>query len=93
MGLQGTWAAIGEELDSPVERRFPLGSSEKDLASELRREGFSRQDWEPSIDLEHEAIRDESDWVCNISAPVFWRANAEGRLTAIRGEYPMGTCL
>jgi len=92
-GLHGTWAAVSEELDNRVKERFPLGSSEKEMALELRREGFSRQDWESSVDLEHEAMRDESNWVCKQSAHVFWRADAEGRLTSIRGQYPIGICL
>jgi hypothetical protein len=92
-GLHGAWAAISEEFDRRVKNRFPLGSTEKDMALELRREGFSRQDWESSVDLEHQATRDESRFPCNQRAQVFWRADAEGRLTAIRGEYPMGECL
>ncbi len=63
------------------------------MSQELRREGFARMDWESSVELEHKAGRDESDLICNKSAYVYWRADAERRLTAIRGDYPFGGCL
>jgi hypothetical protein len=92
-GLQGTWKEIRDEFDSRLTKRFPLGSSAKAMAAELKSEGFVRQDWESSIDLEHEASRDESNFLCNKAALIFWREDTQGRLTAIRGEYPRGVCL
>lgn len=91
--LPTSWEARNQEFDRRVKMRFPLDSLEKDMAIELLREGFSRQDWESSVDLEHQAMRDESDLVCSGGASVYWRADAAGRLIAIRGVYPVGACL
>jgi len=91
--LSGTWAQMGSELTKRVQKSFPVGSSVSDMASELRKQGFVRQDWTTSLNEEHEARRDENSWVCDQAAYVFWRADDKGRLTAVRGQYREEGCL
>ncbi len=44
-GLHGPWAVLSTEFDRRVKAKFPLGSSEMDIETELQHQGFSRQDW------------------------------------------------
>jgi hypothetical protein len=88
-----TWAEASAEFDHRLKARFPAGSSEDALIAELRREGFVKYDWRYDVAQEHQAWRTENDFVCNKDAIAFWRANAAGVLTAIRGVYREAGCL
>jgi hypothetical protein len=92
-GLRGDWSGISTELERRARLKFPIGSSVLSMGEELRREGFSRQDWNTSVDDEHVARRQENDVVCNKAAYIFWRADDKGRVTAIRGLYREEGCL
>jgi hypothetical protein len=92
-GLSGTWEAVSNEFDRRVRAAFPTGSSEKDMASALQRQGFWREDWDSSIEHEHAAIRREDSFLCNQAARIYWRADGDGKLTAIRGVYREEGCL
>ncbi|MGO9674809.1 MAG: hypothetical protein ACLPSF_11695 [Methylocella sp.] len=92
-GLEGEWSAVSKEFDGRVKNAFPLRSSDKQMAAELQRQGFRSQRWESSTEFEHEAMRREDSIVCRASARVFWRADAEGQITAIRGEIVEEACL
>ena len=92
-GHKGTWSEVSAGFDSRLKTQFPIGSSESAMANELRKEGFTRDDWKSSVDDEHEAVRREDNWVCNQAAHVYWRADASGILSAIRGVYREEGCL
>jgi hypothetical protein len=92
-GLQGEWGVISQEFDRRVKSDFALGSSVTAMAAELRRQGFTRQDWGSSIDQEHEAMRREDNLVCRRAAWLYWRTDGDGNLTAIRGAYRAEGCL
>uniref|UniRef100_UPI0035CA4EA2 hypothetical protein n=1 Tax=uncultured Sphingomonas sp. TaxID=158754 RepID=UPI0035CA4EA2 len=81
------------DFDRRLKSRFPLGSSEVAITTELRKEGFIRDDWTLSVAAEHEAIRQENSWPCNQAAHVYWRADASGVLKNIRGLYREEGCL
>ena len=49
--LIGKWDVISAEFNRRVEDRFPVGSLESAMATELRKEGFSHEDWTSSIDV------------------------------------------
>jgi hypothetical protein len=91
--LRGTWAAISLEMDRRVKAKFPVGSPEDALITELRHEAYTKEDWRAAIDQEHEARREENDGICNKAAYVFWRADSNGALTSVRGEYREEGCL
>jgi hypothetical protein len=67
------------EFDDRVKARFPTGSLERDVMTELRREGFSTE--------EGRAVREEQRPPCKKIAVVQWQVDAAGRLTAISGAY------
>jgi hypothetical protein len=71
---------------------FAIGSSERFMGAELSRQGFLGEDWDSSTEKEHEALRRENDFVCNRAARIYWRADGEGRPTAIRGLYREEEC-
>jgi len=93
--LSGEWGKISLEFDQRVRHRFTVGSSELAMTQELRREGFVRSDsrYTVSDGKEATAMRSENNLVCNIGAMVYWRADAAGRITTIRGEYRALGCL
>lgn len=90
-----TWEASSKEFDRRVKARFPVGTAESTMTLELRRQGFRRQDWsyEKHDDDEATAFRSENNFVCNQGAFVYWRADAAGNITTIRGEYRELGCL
>lgn len=92
-GKKGTWDEVSAGFDNRLKSRFPIGSTESIMSKELRKEGFTRDDWQSDIDSEHEAVRREDNWVCNQAAHVYWRADTSGLLSAIRGIYRAEGCL
>jgi hypothetical protein len=91
--LSGAWDTVSAEFDRRIKSRFPVGSAEAEMGNELRREGFSREDWTSSVSSEHEAVRREDNWVCRQAAHVYWHADADGHVTAIEGRYREEGCL
>jgi hypothetical protein len=63
------------------------------MGAELQRQGFSRQNWDSSIEQEHDATRREDNFVCRQAAYVHFRVDSEDRLTAIKGEHREEGCL
>ena len=65
------------------------------MTDELRGQEFFRDDWSyaNSARKEAEAVRRESRFPCGRLAVVYWRADGQGRLTSIRGEFLEGGCL
>lgn len=63
------------------------------MAIELRKQGFSRDDWASDLNLEHDAVRREDNLVCNEAARIYWRADSEGHIMAIRGLFREEGCL
>jgi hypothetical protein len=93
-GLHGAWADISREFDGRVKRGFPLGMSEEKMGLELQHQGFARRDWSSTDNgQEHIARRSENNLVCNQAAYVYWRSDAQGRLTSVRGVYREEGCL
>jgi hypothetical protein len=93
--LSGEWSDVSRAFDGRVRKQFPVGSSEANMASELKGEGFSRSDWSfaNSEGKDAVAVRREDNFVCRQAAYVYWRADALGHLTAVRGEYREEGCL
>lgn len=92
-GLSGKWEDVSNEFDRRVKASFPVGTPVGQMGTELQRQGFSRNDWSSSIEQEHEATRREDNGICNKAADVYWRADGEDRLTAVRGVYREEGCL
>ncbi len=92
-GLLGEWGAISTKFDSRIKAIFPVGSSEAEMGAKLQKQGFNRQDWQSSVEQEHTAMRREDRFPCNQAAYVYWHADAEGRLTSIKGAYREEGCL
>lgn len=94
-GLDGGWDTINSDFDTRVRVRFPIGSSEVEMARELQREGFIRSDWSFAIadGAEAKATRREDRVICRQAAYIYWRATPQGRLTSIRGVYRVEGCL
>ena len=92
-GLLGdSWDELSAKFDSRVKRQFPVGSETREMMRVLSRQGF-RPDWQGELADEFLAIRSESDFVCNISAEIYWRTTGDGRIRAIRGRYLERGCL
>jgi hypothetical protein len=92
-GSRGEWKDVGDEFDRRAKVRFPIGIPVGQMETELRRKGFSRNDWICSIDRKHKARRREDIGIRNRSADGDWRADDEGRPTAVRGVYRQEGCL
>jgi len=95
-GLGGrTWEEASREFDRRIKARFPPGTPENAMALELRHQGFKRQDWsyQKHGDEMATAFRSENNLVCNQVAFVDWRADSDGMIAAIRGEYRELGCL
>jgi hypothetical protein len=89
----GPWSEITARFDARLHKRFPAGTTESALTSELAHEGFRQTDWGGATGTEHQAERREDTFACNIAARVFWRADAAGRVQSLRGEYREAGCL
>ncbi|SDC84674.1 hypothetical protein SAMN05444678_10695 [Sphingomonas sp. YR710] len=89
--LGHTWAIASSHFDTRIRRRFPIGTAVTKLASELAAEGFVPTWFEENG--EHVAVRNEGDFVCNIVAQVYWRADKDDKILSIRGVYRELGCL
>jgi hypothetical protein len=68
-------------------RRFPVGSSEQLLATELRREGFSLIDRDRPTSTQRDAKWHRDGFPCVSDAEVSWTADRNGRIATIDGMY------
>jgi len=68
-------------------RRFPVGSREQSLATELRREGFSLIDRDRPASTYHEAKWHRDGFPCVGDAEVRWTVDRNGRIATIDGMY------
>lgn len=80
--MAGMKAAFDERLRAAL----PLGTTDIRLGEVLTANGFHRQDWTTRVDQEHSAYRREGDMVCSLDFWVHWSSNADGVVTAIRGD-------
>lgn len=77
-------AEVGSSFNRRVQERFPLALSDAEMGRELEKNGFQRTDWTTVVAEEHRAHRTEFGF-CRHDFDVYWRSDANGRLTSIRG--------
>lgn len=90
--LGGGRQNIDAAFDHRVQATFPVGSDESALAAELSRQEFVRRDFSSSTDAEHEAVWHKGTPYSGYFR-IFWRVDAGGRITAVRGRYCRFNCL
>ena len=83
--LPGDESEFSREFNDRIRERFPIGSSEDKLLTFLTNEGFL-PDWR-SRDNPNASFFVQSGLICQKIIRVFWRADASGTLTDIRGSY------
>jgi hypothetical protein len=83
--LPGDESSFSQEFDDRLRQRFPVGSSEDKLLGFLASENFV-PDWRRRDDP-NASFFVQNGLICQRSARVFWRADAAGTLTEIRGSY------
>ena len=83
--LPGDESEFRREFDERIRERFPIGSSEDKLLTFLANEGFF-PDWR-SRDNPNVSFFVQSGLICQKIIRVFWRADAFGTLTDVRGSY------
>jgi hypothetical protein len=98
----GTWKQTAQTFTDRIIQRFPLGSPEQALVTELEREGFDSQSPTPGFWDRGEAGvagsyqnaygRSQATGVCDVRWSVYWDADTEARLTRIDGAVS-GVCL
>jgi hypothetical protein len=69
-----------EQFNTELARRFPPGSPEESLRSELLREGFHHADG-------RNYVVTWSHFICTGEAAVSWTADRQGRIAALHGTY------
>jgi hypothetical protein len=83
--LPGDESEFSREFDDRVRERFPIGSSEDKLLAFLTNENFF-PDWRRR-DNSNSCFFVQSGLICQKIVRVFWRADAAGVLTDVRGTY------
>ncbi len=83
--LPGDESEFNREFDDRIRERFPVGSREDKLLTFLADEGFF-PDWR-SRDNPNASFFVQSGLICQKIIRVFWRADAAGTLTDVRGSY------
>ena len=83
--LPGDESEFSREFDDRVRERFPIGSSEDKLLAFLANENFF-PDWRRR-DNPNSSFFVQSGLICQKIVRVFWRADAAGVLTDVRGSY------
>lgn len=85
------WSAGSSEFDARIRARFPVGTPVGKFINALSAEGFEPT-WSEQ-NGEYGAMRDESSFVCNIAARVYWRPGNDGTVSAVRGIRREEGCL
>ena len=90
--LPPAWDDANHAFDARVQERFPVGSSEAALVTELKREGFIVSDSkvEPET-YKSIALYDRPGLPCRLTWRVLW-ASEDSKISAIAGHYG-GVCL
>jgi hypothetical protein len=88
----GTWEQLTAQFDGRLKRRFPIGIQIREVTNTLRNQGFELK-WNVTPTGEYLAIRDESNFACNIPAEVYWTVTKGNQLGSIRGVYQEQGCL
>ena len=83
--VAGRQFEFSREFDDRVRERFPIGSSEDKLLDFLTNENFF-PDWRRR-DNSNSSFFVQSELICQKIVRVFWRADAAGVLTDVRGTY------
>jgi hypothetical protein len=83
--LPGDESEFSREFDGRIRERFPIGSSEDKLVDFLANENFI-PDWRRR-DNPNSSFFVQSGLICQKIVRVFWRADATGDLTDVRGSY------
>jgi hypothetical protein len=83
--LPGDESDFSREFDGRIRERFPIGSSEDKLLAFLANDNFF-PDWRRR-DNPNSSFFVQSGLICQKIARVFWRADAAGVLTDVRGTY------
>ena len=83
--LPGDESEFSREFDGRIRERFPIGSSEDKLLAFLANENFF-PDWRRR-DNPNASFFVQSGLICQKIVRVFWRADAAGVLTDVRGSY------
>jgi hypothetical protein len=83
--LPGDESEFSREFDDRLRQRFPIGSSEDKLLAFLASENFL-PDWRRRDGL-NASFFVQNGLICERVARVFWRADAGGALTQVRGSY------
>jgi hypothetical protein len=93
-GLSGPWDVVSARFDARVREALPEGLDEAEAARRLRKQGFSNSKID-SVALPGEVAwsRSESTFVCNIAARIYWRPDAQGRISGVHGLYREEGCL
>lgn len=73
------------EFNSRIQTRFPVGSLERDLVNELRREGFKPGEGDSSN--EHVWTYQVARFPCEIIWNVVWASDSTEHLTLTKGMY------
>jgi hypothetical protein len=83
--LPGDEADFNHEIDTRILERFPVGTSEDKLIEYLASEQFA-PNWRRR-DEANSSTFVQDGLICRKIARVFWRADAGGLLTDVRGAY------
>ena len=83
--LPGNESDFSREIDGRIRERFPIASSEDKLVDFLGSEGFF-PDWRRR-ENPNASFFVQSGLICQKIVRVFWRADATGALTDVRGSY------
>jgi hypothetical protein len=89
-GLSGDWDERTAQLTGRLQKSFPPGTPERALIESLAGHGFEPA-WS-SDGEERQATLHWSRFPCDYAAAVYWRADADRRVQAVRGDYLPPAC-
>lgn len=90
--LPSAFADARPVFDQRVKERFPVGASEQQLVTELRKEGFNLDPKNVGrTEFKSAAAYEARGWPCTLYWTILWNAES-GSITAIKGKYDP-TCL
>jgi hypothetical protein len=88
----GAWADVSRAFNARVQARFPVGSSEQDMVSELRREKFKvGVHDQPAARYRFSAGADLLGFPCRVNWTIEWNS-AAGKVVELIGSYG-GSCV